>query len=484
MLIGNLYYRVSFIFLGAIACCGFAAESVRAEQVALYYILDVSGSMWGRVAGETKIEVAKRALTKLIQETPQDVSTALVAYGHRRQGDCADIEELLPLGTHEASEVTAQLGRLVPRGKTPLSDSVSMAANKLKGTSYDSTIVLVSDGIETCDKDPCELTKALKESGAKFRIHVVGFGTGDDATSQLKCIAEAGGGQYFRAANATDLLNSLSEIKQAAISKQEIPVPTSTPVVQELTKSVASVRVKAKGPGRVKLILPSWVEPPYYWKLVNPETGEEKARFREISEQLVPAGEYQLVWRQTEHGAREVALGEVISVESGRTAELALTTALHLVPADWVPAKPYFWMLRDAQSSEEIARFSGSFAPQLVPPGRFQLILRQTEHGASDSLLGEVEVSAGKLNEVPLTSGAKLVPSSPTEAPYRVEFVELDAAGKESGRKVSLREGFGPLALKPASYKVIYQQTQHSSKPMVIVDALEIPAGALVEIEL
>src|SRR5205085_463622 len=55
-------------------------------------VFDASGSMYGRVGADIKIDAAKSVLRDLLKEVPKDVEVGLVVYGHRRVGDCADIE--------------------------------------------------------------------------------------------------------------------------------------------------------------------------------------------------------------------------------------------------------------------------------------------------------------------------------------------------------------------------------------------------------
>ncbi|MCX5880621.1 MAG: VWA domain-containing protein, partial [Deltaproteobacteria bacterium] len=169
-----------------------------AEQSLLYYILDGSGSMWGRVEGETKVAVAKATLTRLIQETPDGVNVGLCVYGLRRQGDCKDIEEIIPPGTLDRKKAAEGIEKIIPKGKTPLADSITYAAERIKANGFNTTLVLISDGLETCGKDPCAVTRALREGGLKFVMHVVGFGVGEEEKVQLSCIAKEGGGQLYQ----------------------------------------------------------------------------------------------------------------------------------------------------------------------------------------------------------------------------------------------------------------------------------------------
>ncbi|MDZ7698851.1 MAG: VWA domain-containing protein [Deltaproteobacteria bacterium] len=168
-----------------------------AEKSLIFYILDGSGSMWGRVDGKIKIQVARDVMISLIKETPQGIECGVMVYGHRKKGDCSDIEMLVPIGPLDREAAISKINGITPKGKTPISDSISMAVENLKGIEAASTIVLISDGIETCGKDPCGAMKTLKESGINFVMHVVGFDVEEKAAKQLACIAQAGGTVFF-----------------------------------------------------------------------------------------------------------------------------------------------------------------------------------------------------------------------------------------------------------------------------------------------
>jgi hypothetical protein len=168
----------------------------------LIFILDASGSMWEKIQGGTKIEIAKEVLSGIFQKLPANVDAGLYAYGHRSKGDCNDIEELVPLGPANKQQLVDKIKSLDPKGMTPITASIRVALEKLKTVEQESTVLLVSDGKETCKGDPCALVKELKKSGIKFVMHVVGFNVTAEEKAQLECIAAAGGGQYFTASDA------------------------------------------------------------------------------------------------------------------------------------------------------------------------------------------------------------------------------------------------------------------------------------------
>jgi Ca-activated chloride channel family protein len=182
----------------------------------LVFILDASGSMWGQVEGKAKIVIAKEVLTGLIKDLPDDATVGLVAYGHRRKGDCNDVEELVPLGPIEKNKLIKIVQGLGAKGKTPITLSVRKTAQKLKDLKEETTIILVSDGKETCEGDPCALVKELKASGIKFVMHVIGFDVTEEERAQLDCMAKAGEGEYFTAKTAKDFQMAATEVVKKA----------------------------------------------------------------------------------------------------------------------------------------------------------------------------------------------------------------------------------------------------------------------------
>jgi len=204
-----------------------SAETAKSNVV---FILDGSGSMWGRLDNIEKIAIAKDKLSGLIRELPaEQFNIGLLAYGHRRKGDCDDIEILAELGKVDTSTIIKHIQSISPKGKTPITQSITLAAQQLKTSEEESTIVLVSDGEETCGGDPCDYVATLKNKGINFKMHVIGFDVNDTQKDQLSCIAKAGGGRYFNAESTAGFKKAVTavkkEVKAAAFKGLLGPLP-------------------------------------------------------------------------------------------------------------------------------------------------------------------------------------------------------------------------------------------------------------------
>src|SRR6185436_1800774 len=150
-----------------------------AQSADAILILDASGSMWGRIGDQTKIAAARRAVDSILSKWKPSDRLGLIAYGHRSKGDCKDIEMVVPVSPFDPARIRAAVNGLVPKGKTPIADALRAAATSLKTTEGKGTVVLVSDGIETCVADPCAVAAELKKAGVGFVAHVIGFDVAD-----------------------------------------------------------------------------------------------------------------------------------------------------------------------------------------------------------------------------------------------------------------------------------------------------------------
>ena len=420
------------------------------------FILDASGSMWGRLADrQSKITAARKVLGGLVATLPNTISAGLIAYGHRRKGDCSDIEVIQEARAGGGAAIASKLGRLIPRGKTPISDALELAGKKLTGIEDPTTIVLVSDGIETCKGDPCAVAAALAKAHANLKIHVVGYGVNRAARTQLQCISEKGRGGYFTADDTSELTTALTRVTESITTAK--PIKVEQPIVDD---TATSININVTGPGTIRLKLGAWTHLPKYWKVLNPETGELIAKSTKGQVEVMP-GIYQIAWRHLEHGAEEVALPQVIEVKSGQITDALITTGLQLVPPTGMK-RPYYWQLLPEGADLENgfrkrtpAAWYWVWDAVPVPAGSYTLVMRQTEHGHQETILGQIALEEGKLTRIPLDQGVNL---QWPQAWGELKYVKLtDAAGR--AMKMEYR---GPVVLAPGTYKVALRLKEHT----------------------
>lgn len=159
-------------------------------QPRIMLVLDGSSSMWTRVDGEiSKIEVARESIAELVGGWEERMEFGITTYGHREEGNCQDIEMVLPVAEVDSEKVVEVVNGILPRGKTPLAAALRQAAEALDYQNRPAKILLVSDGIENCGNDPCQTVRDLAAEAESLEIDVIGFDMNNHEMGQLECIA-------------------------------------------------------------------------------------------------------------------------------------------------------------------------------------------------------------------------------------------------------------------------------------------------------
>jgi len=225
----------------------------------IYVIFDASGSMWGQLPDKTtKLNVAKKVLSEFVGGDFSGYDLALRVYGHRHKDDCEDSELVVPFGP--PGEVTKPMRDFVAKtnalGRTPITYSLSKALTDFGDRAGE--IILITDGIESCDADPCALIKQWRETNVKIKVHVVGFGLDEKSKDALKCLSDAAGTEYFDAQSAKDLSEALKKIREKATESGVIlkgfdPTGKEVPVHGTLSQNGAQkYRITSNGRFRVE----------------------------------------------------------------------------------------------------------------------------------------------------------------------------------------------------------------------------------------
>jgi Ca-activated chloride channel family protein len=215
-------------------------------------VLDASGSMWGKIRGQAKIEIAREVIADLVKSLPDEAEIGLIAYGHRAKGDCDDIELLVPVGKLDREAFLKQVNGLMPKGMTPLTAAVEFAAKTLAHTEQAATVILVTDGEETCHRNPCEAARALKATGVDFKAHVIAFDLDSNAAKSVECMATETGGLFLKADDAASLSDALQmtlEAEQTEENSEEKPTGEAALKAPEKVIAGSLFEVEWTGPG-------------------------------------------------------------------------------------------------------------------------------------------------------------------------------------------------------------------------------------------
>jgi len=212
--------RLTIASLVAASFTGAAAQEMPYPDTII--VLDVSNSMWGQIDGVAKILIAREVIGDLVTDLQEDIDFGLVAYGHRAKADCGDIETVVPVGELDPAGFKQAVNGLLPQGRTPLTAAVRLAAEQLDYTTRSARIVLVSDGVESCDGSPAALAAELGENALDLTVHVIGFDvSGIDDQSGLEALAKLNGGLYLTPDTSNELkddLNTMMEMPEGGMA--------------------------------------------------------------------------------------------------------------------------------------------------------------------------------------------------------------------------------------------------------------------------
>lgn len=206
--------------------------------VNILFLIDSSQSMKEKIAvgfesgKEPKMEAAKRVLQEALSRIPNEVNLGLRVFGNGFRGDFTDCQQstlLVPIGKNNRRAIIESARSMAPYGLTPLTYGLMQAENDLRYCVGPKTVILISDGAETCGGDPCAYIDRLSRIGVKMKIDIVGVGLKRDreAQDQLNCIAQKSGGKYYDANTSAELVNSITNSVKQAISGKVLTKITS-----------------------------------------------------------------------------------------------------------------------------------------------------------------------------------------------------------------------------------------------------------------
>jgi Ca-activated chloride channel family protein len=208
-------------------------------------IVDGSGSMWARLApaNRPKIDIVRDKLAAILQ-MPSSTRVGLVLFGHRRRGDCSDVELIAPPDSARDA-LLGPLAQLNPRGPGPVTAALKIAIDAL-GPSRPAQIVMVGDAADNCRQDPCAVASDFSKTSPGVPIQVIGIGVPASDQPRLSCVAQATGGRFYDITDSDGLDAALDEAMKLAIVSPAAPgALVSKKPVAPPPPSGASVRVSA-----------------------------------------------------------------------------------------------------------------------------------------------------------------------------------------------------------------------------------------------
>ena len=191
---------IFFISLFFISFGNLHSQENDVERIRLLFIFDGSNSMNAQWEKSSKIKIAKRLLTQTLDSLKHidNIEVALRMYGHQTRispgkQDCSDTKLEVPFaaGKDNYDKIKSKIRGLEPKGTTPIARSLEYAADDFpECENCRNVIILITDGIEACDEDPCAVALALRKKGIKLKPFIIGVGLDTSYLDQFNCVGE------------------------------------------------------------------------------------------------------------------------------------------------------------------------------------------------------------------------------------------------------------------------------------------------------
>ncbi len=215
------FFSVCFVVL--LSLKGFSQSE---PQTRILFLFDASFSMTNKMGrDDSRMKVAKKLLGRMVDslEKIDDLEIALRVYGHQYKTsdyNCKDTKLEVGFKKDNHTEIKQRLNQIKPSGTTLIAYSLQQAAYDFPtNSSSRNIIILITDGIEECNGDPCAVSMALQKQGVMLKPFIIGVGLNEDFRKQFDCV-----GKYFEATTEEEFERVLDVVVSQALSNTTITV--------------------------------------------------------------------------------------------------------------------------------------------------------------------------------------------------------------------------------------------------------------------
>jgi Ca-activated chloride channel homolog len=192
---------LALLLLSALPVSAQRTPPKKPQLTRILFVMDASNSMNAFWGNEPKINAARKVLLESLTpiENIPEIELGLRLYGHQTRiepgkQDCDDTKLEVPFAPGNGPAIRQKMNSVLCLGTTPIARSLEKAAGDFPDNKARNVIILITDGIEACDEDPCAVSRALQARGVVLKPFVIGVGLEENSTYSLKCV-----GNYYDA---------------------------------------------------------------------------------------------------------------------------------------------------------------------------------------------------------------------------------------------------------------------------------------------
>ncbi len=194
------------------------------EKTKILFLLDASLSMKNEWKGGTKWNTATNALIEIADSisTIGDVEMGLRVFGHlypEPDKNCRDTRLEVSFDTGNILKLKQKLEEIRPKGITPLVYSIEKCATDFGTSQSRKILIIITDGEDACNRDPCSLQKILEDNGVVLRPFIIGMNLQSNIFQQMNCM-----GKIINTSNRDEFITALNTTVLESISKTTLQV--------------------------------------------------------------------------------------------------------------------------------------------------------------------------------------------------------------------------------------------------------------------
>ncbi len=214
MRIKHLKYYTVLVFILLFTISGFGQDKKsQIPKSRILFIFDGSQSMEGYWEEERKVKIARDYLIQLVDSLDGvgNVEMGLRVYGHQFEVPpqrCDDSKLEVPFSENNGNQIKHTLRYIRPKGTTPIAYSLEQAAKDFpECEECRNIIILITDGKEACEGDPCEVSKKLQKKGIVLKPFIIGIGLDPNFKETFECV-----GHFYNTPNKEKFKQALEVV--------------------------------------------------------------------------------------------------------------------------------------------------------------------------------------------------------------------------------------------------------------------------------
>jgi len=218
--------KVKFLLLFLLSALFSFSQSQITNRI--LFIFDDSFSMNGPWNSNIKIEVAKKVMGEFLDslKTIPNLELALRCYGHttffRPERNCEDTKLEVPFAPakNNTEKIKHRIQKLEPTGTTPIAYSLGQCINDFPTcNTCRNIVILITDGIEECGGNPCQVSVDMQRKGIFLRPFVIGVGLDVKFADAFACM-----GKFYDVSNEANFMDVLKLVLTESLSQTTVQV--------------------------------------------------------------------------------------------------------------------------------------------------------------------------------------------------------------------------------------------------------------------